>query len=101
MKEATKGSIFRWIHIIFSIPILGYMYSLFEKLPNHAPATRFGLSSCDGHFGIMDVERPCRSTTDFKKIGSVICMDWRAGFERSPSVPVLSQNFLCSLSINH
>jgi len=27
MKEATKRSIFRWIHIVFSIPILGYIYS--------------------------------------------------------------------------
>ena len=26
MKEATKRSIFRWIHIVFSIPILGYIY---------------------------------------------------------------------------
>jgi hypothetical protein len=41
MKETTKRSIFRWIHIVFSIPILGYIYSLFEKLPGYAPATRF------------------------------------------------------------
>jgi hypothetical protein len=34
-------SIFRWIHIIFSIPILGYIYSPFEKLPGYAPPTRF------------------------------------------------------------
>jgi hypothetical protein len=31
----------RGIHIVFSIPILGYIYSPFEKLPNYAPATRF------------------------------------------------------------
>jgi len=41
MKNATQRSIFRWIHIIFSIPILGYIYSPFEKIPNYAPATRF------------------------------------------------------------
>jgi hypothetical protein len=41
MKEATKRSIFRCIHIVFSIPILGYIYSPFEKLPDYAPATRF------------------------------------------------------------
>ena len=41
MKEATRRSIFRWIHIIFSIPILGYIYSPFEKIPDYAPATRF------------------------------------------------------------
>ena len=34
-------SIFRWIHIVFSIPILGYIYSPFEYLPNYAPPTRF------------------------------------------------------------
>ena len=41
MNTATQRSIFRWIHIIFSIPILGYIYSPFEKLPDYAPATRF------------------------------------------------------------
>jgi hypothetical protein len=41
MKEATRRAIFRWIHIFFSIPILGYIYSPFEKLPGYAPATRF------------------------------------------------------------
>src|SRR5437879_7321429 len=41
MKDDTQRSIFRWIHIIFSIPILGYIYSPFEKLPDYAPATRF------------------------------------------------------------
>jgi hypothetical protein len=41
MKETTKRSIFRWIHIIFGIPILGYIYSPFEAIPNYAPATRF------------------------------------------------------------
>ena len=35
MKEATKRSIFRWIHIIFGIPILGYIYdSPTLELPN-------------------------------------------------------------------
>ena len=41
MNIATQRSIFRWIHIIFSIPILGYIYSPFEKLPDYASATRF------------------------------------------------------------
>jgi hypothetical protein len=41
MKEATKRSIVRWIHIVFSIPILGYIYSPFERLPDYAPETRF------------------------------------------------------------
>lgn len=41
MKEATKRSILRWIHIIFAIPIIGYIYSPFEELPNYAPVVRF------------------------------------------------------------
>ena len=41
MKEATKRSILRWIHIIISIPIIGYIYSPFEEIPNYAPAVRF------------------------------------------------------------
>ena len=41
MTEATKRSIFRWIHIICAIPIIGYIYSPFDQIPNYAPATRF------------------------------------------------------------
>jgi hypothetical protein len=41
MKDATKRSIIRCIHIVFAIPILGYVYSSFEQIPNYAPATRF------------------------------------------------------------
>ena len=41
MNTTTQRSIFRWIHIVFAIPIFGYIYSPFEKLPNYAPATRF------------------------------------------------------------
>jgi hypothetical protein len=41
MNNATKRSILRWIHIIFGIPILGYIYSPFEQLPNYAPIARY------------------------------------------------------------
>jgi len=41
MKDATKRSMFRWIHIVFSIPILGYIYSPFEQLPQYAGRVRF------------------------------------------------------------
>lgn len=41
ISEATKRSIFRWIHLIFGIPIIGYIYSPFEEIPNYAPAVRF------------------------------------------------------------
>jgi hypothetical protein len=39
MKDATQRSVFRWIHIVFAIPILGYIYSPFEKLPDYAGPT--------------------------------------------------------------
>jgi len=41
MTQSTQRAICRWIHIVFSIPILGYIYSPFEKIPQYAPATRF------------------------------------------------------------
>ena len=41
MSDATKRSIFRWVHLVFSIPIAGYIYSPFKQLPNYALATRF------------------------------------------------------------
>ena len=44
MKEAATRSIFRWIHIMLGIPIIGYIYSPFEQIPNYAPLP--GLSSC-------------------------------------------------------
>ena len=42
MKDTTKRSIVRWIHIVISIPIIGYIYSPFEEIPNYAPAVRYG-----------------------------------------------------------
>jgi hypothetical protein len=41
MKLPSQRTVFRWIHLIISIPILGYIYSPFDKLPDYAPATRF------------------------------------------------------------
>jgi hypothetical protein len=41
MNSSTQRSIFRWIHIVCSIPILGYIYSPFEKLPEYATPARF------------------------------------------------------------
>jgi hypothetical protein len=58
MKDATARSIVRWIHIVFSIPILGYVYSPFEDIPKYASRVRFvvvpvmilsGLSMWKGH----------------------------------------------------
>ena len=41
ISPATTRVIFRSIHIVLSIPILGYIYSPFEKLPDYAFPTRF------------------------------------------------------------
>ena len=41
ISSATQRVIVRWIHIVFAIPILGYIYSPFEEIPNYAPAVRF------------------------------------------------------------
>ena len=41
MNNATKRSILRWIHLVFGIPIIGYIYSPFDQIPNYAFPTRF------------------------------------------------------------
>ena len=41
MNQGTIRLIFRWIHIVFSIPILGCIYSPFNQLQNYAFTTRF------------------------------------------------------------
>lgn len=41
MTDATKRSIQRTIHLVFSIPIAGYIYSPFKELPNYAPVVRY------------------------------------------------------------
>ena len=41
MTQSTIRTILRWMHLLFSIPILGYIYSPFDKIPDYAPLTRF------------------------------------------------------------
>ncbi len=41
MNQAIKRSVFRWVHIVFAIPIVGYIYSPFEELPKYAGRVRF------------------------------------------------------------
>jgi hypothetical protein len=41
MRNATKRAIRRWVHLIFANPIIGYVYSPFEELPNYAFVARF------------------------------------------------------------
>lgn len=41
MTDATQRTVLRWIHLVFSIPIIGYIYSPFQELPNYAPVVRY------------------------------------------------------------
>jgi hypothetical protein len=41
MKDATKRSILRSIRTVFGKPIVGYIYSPFEELPNYSPVVRY------------------------------------------------------------
>jgi len=36
----TAYTIFRWIHLVLAIPIIGYIYSPFDQIPNYAFPTR-------------------------------------------------------------
>jgi hypothetical protein len=41
VNRSITRTVFRWVHIVFAIPILGYIYSPFEKLPDYAFKTRY------------------------------------------------------------
>jgi hypothetical protein len=41
ITQGAQRWIFRTIHIVFSIPIVGYIYSPFANLPGYARPTRF------------------------------------------------------------
>ena len=41
LDTPNQRTIVRWIHLIFAIPIVGYIYSSFDKLPDYAGPTRF------------------------------------------------------------
>lgn len=41
MKIPTARTVVRLIHLISGIPIVGYIYSPFEAIPDYAPLTRF------------------------------------------------------------
>ena len=73
MKEATKRSIVRWIHILFAIPIIGYIYSPFKELPNYAPVVRYIAFPLIAVSGLVDVERPSPPTAFFEKVYTTGC----------------------------
>ncbi len=41
ITASLQRTIFRWIHIVLAIPIVGYIYSPFDKIPQYAPQTRY------------------------------------------------------------
>ena len=41
ISGATKRTILRCVHLIFSIPIIGYVYSPYSDLPEYAPIVRY------------------------------------------------------------
>ena len=41
MSQSLQRTIFRWIHIVLAIPIIGYVYSPFDKIPQYAFPTRY------------------------------------------------------------
>ncbi len=41
MRFPKMRTVLRWVHLVLSIPILGYIYSPFEKLPDYAGPTRY------------------------------------------------------------
>jgi hypothetical protein len=41
MKEATIRLIFRWVHIVCGIPILGYIYDSPSDTHNYATSVRY------------------------------------------------------------
>ena len=43
MKAATERKIIRWMHILLSIPILGYIYGPVAELPEAAAMVRWGI----------------------------------------------------------
>src|ERR1044071_7249313 len=42
MNNAAKHSILRWIHLVSTIPILGYIYGEPSEVQPYAAAVRFG-----------------------------------------------------------
>jgi len=41
MSQGITRTICRWVHLVLAIPILGYIYSPFDKIPDYAFRTRF------------------------------------------------------------
>jgi len=76
VNQSKVRTIFRWIHIALGIPIIGYIYSPFDQIPNYARPTRFvfvpllilsGLWMWKGHvLRRLVSKRSPNKTTDMK-----------------------------------
>jgi hypothetical protein len=90
INDATKRSIIRWIRIVFSIPILGYIYSPFEEIPKCAVRVRFavvpvmllsGFWMWKGHLLLFRRDRP-NKTLQRNAVGmAVSCQSQRKRVE--------------------
>jgi hypothetical protein len=69
MTEASKRSIFRWVHIICGIPILGYIYDSPSDTHNYAPSVRYVFLPVLLLSGLWMWKRPCPSATYFEEMG--------------------------------
>lgn len=41
ISNATERTVFRWIHIVFGLPLLGYIYGPQEEVAQYAPMFRY------------------------------------------------------------
>ncbi|UTY59496.1 hypothetical protein [Massilia sp. erpn] len=41
MSAATKRALVRWAHILLGVPVIGYVYTPFEALPDFAHLVRY------------------------------------------------------------
>jgi hypothetical protein len=41
MTHVAKRSVLRWVHLVLSIPVLGYIYGPASEVQAYAPAVRF------------------------------------------------------------
>ena len=83
MKEATRRSICRWIHIVSGIPILGYIYDSPSDTHNYAFSIRCvflpvlllsGLWMWKGHVVRRPISRrPAVDTGSYSNVRSSIC----------------------------
>jgi len=79
MKEATKRSIFRWVHMVCGVPMLGYIYDSPSNTPNYAFIVRYiflpvllvsGLWMWKGHVVRRLLSRTPTSQDTVAKIGA-------------------------------